>query len=138
MNIKMDIISGYKNSINTSQINNSGGVNLATKQGGHQQPAVLNKHEDMKYTRDQLLEIKQKVREYVIFKIISPELHCNTRRLRISKRGRKCGKQTKQGYRNCFRFNLQANQSNVTEIKINYTWSKAFRNNIMIGLINAQ
>ena len=45
---------------------------------------------------------------------------------------------TKQWYRNCFRFNLQVNQSNVTEIKINSTWSKAFRNNIMIVLINAQ
>ena len=48
------------------------------------------------------------------------------------------GKTQSIGYRNCFRFNLQINQSNVTEIKINYTWSKAYRNNIMIGLINAQ
>ena len=50
MNIKMDIISGYKNSVNTSQINNSRGVNLATNQGDHQQPAVSNQHEDIKYT----------------------------------------------------------------------------------------
>ena len=70
--------------------------------------------------------------------MISPELCCNKRRLRINKRGRRGGKHTKQGYRNCFRFNLQVNQSNVTEIKINYTWSKALRNNITIRLINAQ
>ena len=34
--------------------------------------------------------------------------------------------------------NLQVNQSNVTQIKINYTWSKAFRNNVMIVLSNEQ
>ena len=50
MNVKMDIISGYKNSVNTSGINNSRAVNLAIRQGGHQQPAVLNKHVDIKYT----------------------------------------------------------------------------------------
>ena len=92
MNLKMDIISGYKHSINTSQINNSRCVILAAKQGGHQQPAVLNKHEDIKYTRDQLLEMKQKVKEYVIFKIIRPELCHNIKGLRIKKRGRRDGK----------------------------------------------
>ena len=70
----MDKINGYKNSIKTSQINNSRSVHLETNQGGHQQPMVLNQHvqhEDIKYTRDQLLEIKQKVRENLIFKMIT-------------------------------------------------------------------
>ena len=56
----MNKINGYKNSIKTSQMNNSRGVNLETIQGGHQQPMVLNQHKDIKYTRDHLLEIKQR------------------------------------------------------------------------------
>ena len=56
------------------------------------------------------------------------------KRLRINKRGRRGGKHSKQGYRNGFGLYLQVNQSNVTESKINYTWSKAFRINVMIGI----
>ena len=84
-------INGYEDSIKISQINNSRSVNLETNQGGHQQPMLLYQHvqhEDIKYTRDQILEIKQKVREN-IFKIISPELCHNMKRLRINKRGRR-------------------------------------------------
>ena len=83
----MSKINRYKSSIKTKQINNSRSVNLETNQGGnHQQAMVHNQHvqnEDIEYTRDQLLEIKQKVRENSIF---SPELFHNIRRLRINKR----------------------------------------------------
>ena len=74
-----------KISMKTIQINNSGGDKLEYNQGGHQQPMVLNQHENLEYTRDQLWEIKQKVREYISFKISSSELCHNREDLELTK-----------------------------------------------------